>query len=305
MTFKKIYIIGAGAIGKTLAVFLQQAGNDVVLLRGQVDEVADTMEAIEIKLDDGLSVKAEIRVSTISNYTNLDGIVVVACKSYGNDQIAERLKSRIGNCPVVILQNGLNVESAFVDRGFGQVYRCVLFATCQQISDNVIRYKPVSSSPVGVVCGDKDILSQIIHQFDNPYFTFRAESNILPTVWTKTIANCVFNSVCPLLETDNGIFHRDEKALVIAKRIIAECVAVAATQGVFLETEVVLDRLLQISRSSDGQLISTYQDILNRRKTEIQTLNLAVAGIAAKINQHSLAAETRLLGELVEIKSGL
>jgi len=53
---------------------------------------------------------------------------------------------------------------------------------------------------------------------------------------------------------------------------------------------------------SDGQKISTYQDILNKRETEIETLNFAVAKAAGgKINIHV----TALLGELTKIKSEL
>lgn len=41
-----------------------------------------------------------------------------------------------------------------------------------------------------------------------------------------------------------------------------------------------LQNVLAISKMSDGQKISTYQDILNKRETEIETLNLAVAKAA-------------------------
>ncbi|SJZ51861.1 ketopantoate reductase family protein [Sediminibacterium ginsengisoli] len=305
MKSDRIFIIGAGAIGKTLAAFLKAQGNEVILLRGQADEINDSMVTIKVLLNDKDAVKTEVLVSAVSNFTNLDGIVVIASKSYGNELIAERLKKRIGNAPVVILQNGLNVELPFVHHGFERIYRCILFATAQQVSADAIRFKPVAASPVGVVRGSSEELSGIIDQFSNPYFTFRAEQDIQRVIWTKTIANCVFNSVCPLLETDNGIFYRDEQARSVAKRVIAECISVAETQGVFLDAADVFDRLLQISKSSEGQLISTYQDILNGRKTEIETLNMAVAEIADNARQETMVPTTRLLGELIRIKSGI
>jgi 2-dehydropantoate 2-reductase len=39
-----IYIIGAGAIGRALAVFLRNAEKEVVLIRGSVDELAASTE---------------------------------------------------------------------------------------------------------------------------------------------------------------------------------------------------------------------------------------------------------------------
>lgn len=63
--------------------------------------------------------------------------------------------------------------------------------------------------------------------------------------------------------------------------------------------------MLAISRSSDGQLISTLQDINNKRPTEIDMLNLEIVGIAEKLSAENLVTETRLLGELTAIKSRL
>ena len=66
----------------------------------------------------------------------------------------------------------------------------------------------------------------------------------------------------------------------------------------------VLNILLHISKTSDGQRISTYQDILHNRRTEIDTLNFAIAEIARKSNNIASVKETRLLGELIAAKSG-
>jgi 2-dehydropantoate 2-reductase len=63
-----------------------------------------------------------------------------------------------------------------------------------------------------------------------------------------------------------------------------------------------MDSLLLISRSSDGHFISTLQDIRNHRPTEIATLNLAIAGMAAT---EQAAIQTRLLGRLTLLKSQL
>ena len=112
----------------------------------------------------------------------------------------------------------------------------------------------------------------------------------------------MFNSVCPLLETDNGIFHRNPQALQIAEGLVAECLRVAEQQSVNLNLAEVMDSLLLISRSSDGQFISTLQDIRNHRPTEIATLNLAIAGMA---ETGQAISQTLLLGRLTLLKSHL
>jgi 2-dehydropantoate 2-reductase len=301
-----IYIIGAGAIGKALAVFLKLEGKNVILIRGRIDDKSNYFEKIKVELtNNNTEVEAKVRISTISNFTTLNGIVVLTNKSHGNRHLAQALKNKINNSQIVILQNGLDVEQPFIDHSFTEIYRCVLFVTSQSLSQNLIRFKPVATSPIGIIKGDLIKLDAIVQQLNNTYFEFIAEQNIEPVIWTKAIVNSVFNSVCPLLEIDNGIFHRDAAALNIAKRIIVECITVAECKGIYLNADKVINSLLMISKSSDGQLISTYQDIKNKRRTEIETLNFAITNIAKEFKKGDTVKETRLLGELIYIKSEL
>src|SRR5690606_37550336 len=128
---------------------------------------------------------------------------------------------------------------------------------------------------------------------------------IQSVIWKKAIINCVFNSVCPLLDIDNGIFHRNSDALALARRVIAECLVVAEANGVILRLCDIENSLLKISRVSEGQAISTLQDIRSRRRTEIDTLNPEIVRIAAQLELQNAVPETRLLGELIRIKSEL
>lgn len=300
-----IYIIGAGAIGKALAAFLKLEGKEVIILRASVDDKPAHTEKIVVELPDKATVEAEIEINTASDFPALNGMIVFTNKSFGNQRLAATLKTKINKSPVLILQNGLDIEQPFIDGGYPEVYRCVLFTTSQFLLPNVLRFKPVAASPIGSVKSSSGNLKAIVSQMDNRHFQFRAEENIHPLIWTKTIVNCIFNSVCPLLETDNGIFHRNQNTRHIARRIIVECVAVAKAKGIYLDEEEVMNTLLRISRSSDGQLISTYQDITNKRRTEIETLNFAIANSASELKQAGAVIETRLLGELVKLKSEL
>ena len=296
-----VYIIGAGAIGKVLAVCLSNNGKKVVLLRGSVDNGETHTENICVTLPSQEIIEAEVTIDTLGKYQNLEGLVVLCNKSYGNAALADALKHKIGNSPIILLQNGLGVEQAFID--FLAVYRCVLFVTSQPVSATKLNFKQVAVSPIGrITGGDETSLGHIASLLNTPYFGFRAEPDIQPVIWKKAIVNSVFNSVCPLLDTDNGIFHRNPQALQIAESLVVECLWVAGGQGIYLSLAEVMDSLLLISRSSDGQLISTLQDIRNHRPTEIATLNLAIARMAPT---EQAIIQTRLLGQLTLLKSQL
>ncbi len=300
-----IYIVGAGAIGKTLAVFLKLKDRNVVLVRGSVDGSVSSYEKIRVELPDQLALEATIEVTTLSQLPSLDGLVVLTSKSFGNESLANALYPKIGNSRLVVMQNGLGVEDPFLAHDFSEIYRCVLFATSQMVTERTIRYKPVAVSQIGVIKGNDSQLHNIVAQLDNNYFQFAAAQNFQAIIWKKAIANSVFNSVCPLLDIDNGLFHRNETAQVIAVRIIKECVSIANELGVVLTVSEVLSSLVMISKNSDGQLISTLQDMKMKRRTEIETLNFSIVNIARQMNKESWVTETKLLGELTKLKSDL
>ncbi|UZR95259.1 ketopantoate reductase family protein [Chondrinema litorale] len=298
-----IYILGAGAIGKALAVNLILAEKNVVLLRASQDDIPETTTLINCRYKGEELPPVKVKSISLSLVDALDGIILVATKAYGNEAMAQKLKGKTGSSPLVILQNGLGVEAAFIDADFPELYRCVLFATSESLSETEISYKPVAASTVGSVKSKKTDLQQLVQAISTTNFAFTDVDNIQKIAWQKTIINCVFNSICPLLNVDNGIFQRDNDVLQLAKEVIVECLQIAKASNINLSQEKIEERLLFISKSSDGQLISTLQDINNHRETEIDSLNLAIVSIAEKLGLQSHVTRTKMLGELIKIKS--
>jgi 2-dehydropantoate 2-reductase len=297
----KIYIVGSGAIGKALAVFLQLENKNVVLVRGRVDNKPDEDILVTVTHEDHQKFQQKITTTTFSNLIEINGIVLIAAKAFANAELAQKLKTKPGNFSIVLLQNGLNIEKPF--ENFANVHRCVLFSTSQVIDGHNVSFKMVTDSPVGNLLGENSKLDAIVKQINTPYFGFKSEPDILKVVWEKVIINCAFNSICPLLEVDNGIFHRNSEVTNLAKTIVGECVALAGKCEVELDPKEIEEKLLLISRRADGLLISTYEDIRNKRRTEIDSLNLEIARLADEIGIPELVSNTRLLGEMIRIKS--
>ena len=242
---------------------------------------------------------------SLARLTRLAGIVVVAAKSYANDLIALKLKEMEVLGPVVIMQNGVGVEDPYLDLPALRIYRCVIYATGQKDEDGCFTFIPITASPIGVVRGDVQELERLVGTLNTAEFPFVALTDIQQEVWKKATINAVFNSICPLLEVDNGIFVRDERTARLAREVVDECVMVMQQIGFAVKADDVMQQLFAISRRSDGQLISTLQDIKNGRKTEIDHLNLAIARRAAAVAPDVKISTTRVLGEMVKIKSML
>jgi len=299
---KTIYILGSGAVGFPLAVFLANAGRRVVAVRTSRKDIQK--DTITISVHNGANhISAPIETVSLSKLTNLDGTIVITAKSYANEAIALELKDKAATGPIVIMQNGVGVEKPFLGAYFSPIYRCILYVTSQSTSEYEFSFRPITSSPIGIVNGDESGLKQCVEDLTTNGFPFRSETNIQREIWKKAIINSVFNSICPLLDVDNGVFARDENVSNLAREVVRECVILTDRLKMGLSESELMEQIMRISKGSDGQLISTLQDIKNGRPTEIEFLNLEIARVAASMQPSLHLPRIELLGKMILAKS--
>jgi 2-dehydropantoate 2-reductase len=300
-TKETIYILGSGAVGFPLATYLTNAGRHVVAVRTSRNDVPKS--TIDVAVQDASNrVTAPIETVSLSNLARLDGTVVITTKSYANQAIADLLTERKATGPLVIMQNGVGVERPFLEAGFSAVCRCVLYVTSQPTSEFQFSFHPITASPIGIIEGPQTELAKCVEQLNTDAFPFQAEVNIQKEIWKKAIINSVFNSICPLLDVDNGIFVRDEATANLALRLVKECVTLTDRLHIGLSESEVMQQIMRISAGSK-QLISTLQDIRNGRQTEIESLNLEIARLAAAQQPPLYLPQTDLLGKIILAKS--
>jgi len=300
-----IYVFGAGAIGLALATHLANANRSVVLVRTTAEDIDQGPVPIAVNDVKNGACSAQVDTVSLAKIHDIDGIVLIAAKGFANTDIADALVARGCRSPIVILQNGIGVEDPFIEAGFTDMFRCVLYSGGQKTDAYQTNFRSIGSSPIGVVRGQQAILDDCIERLNTLQFPFHAETDIQTEIWKKATINAVFNTICPLLDTDNGVFYRDHRATELAMRVIGECVAVAKALGVELDEQRLREGLLVISEGSEGQLVSTLQDIQNKRQTEIESLNLEIARKAQSLSPPVDVPNTKLLGELTRIKASM
>jgi 2-dehydropantoate 2-reductase len=261
-----------------LSAHLKLENREVILVRTSRDDVGKETITISMTTAEDEVIDVQVKMISLEKIEMLDGIIVNAAKSYANELIAEKLLKKETGSPIIVMQNGLGVEQPFLTRDFSEIFRCILFTTSQRFGDHHIRFRPITTSPIGVIKGKEQTLQKIVETLHTPGFPFSAETKIQEIIWQKVILNSVFNSICPLLEVDNGIFYRDDEVTRIALEVIEECISVASAIGVKLDVEQIQQQMFAISRAADGQLISTLQDIRNKRETEMKSLKDQASG---------------------------
>jgi 2-dehydropantoate 2-reductase len=296
-----IFILGSGAIGFPLAAYLTNAGRTVVAVRTSRKDVPKS--TITVTVDDATNrIITPIETISLSNLNILNGTIVICTKSYANKAIALELKDKAGTGPVVIMQNGIGVEEPFLDADLSPVFRCILYVTSQATSENEFSFRSITSSPIGIVNGNESGLRKCVAELTTGGFPFRLEANIQREIWKKAIINSVFNSICPLLDIDNGVFARDQGTANLARQVVRECVTLTNRLNMGLSESELMEQIMVISKGST-QLISTLQDIKSGRQTEIEFLNLEIARVAASMQPRLHLPRIELLGKMILAKS--
>ena len=297
-----VHVVGSGAVGMALVACLVEDGRNAVAVRTLNKDAPK--ETIGVRLEDGPDqIRVSVETIGLSELKRLDGIVAVTAKSYANRAIGAELRNKAVRGPLVVLQNGVGVEAPFLEAELPEVYRCVLYVTSQSTPDGALRFRAIKSSPIGIIQGTETGLDGVVLALSTPRLPFHSEGKIQREIWKKAIINAVFNSICPLLETDNGVFVRDQAVAQLADDVVVECLVLTDRLGLGLTQDELMDQILQISRSSAGQLISTLQDIRNGRETEIEFLNMEIAQTAAAQRPRIDLPRTELLGKMVLAKA--
>lgn len=297
-----VYILGSGAIGFPLAVYLTNAGKKVVAVRTSRDDISKS--TVTVTVGNGLnSVSAAVETISLSRLSRIRGTIVICAKSYANRAIALALQEKAASGSIVVMQNGVGVERPFTESRFPVVLRSVLYMTSQANAQFDYTFRPIRSSPTGIISGDQSSLKRCVESLTTPGFPLHAETNIQREIWKKAIINSIFNSICPLLEVDNGIFVRDDETAGVAREVVKECVALTDRLNLDLGERELMEQIMAISQGSQGQLISTLQDIRRGRPTEIDSLNLEIARVAASLDPGLDLPRTQLLGRITIIKS--
>jgi 2-dehydropantoate 2-reductase len=229
-------LVGPGAIGATVAAYLHAAGHRV-LLCGRTPR-----ESIEVRPDDHDPIVLPGPVHT--DPAEVDGpvdVVFLAVKDTQNKQAGAWLARLCDERTVVCaLQNG--VEQ--VDRvgrfcPSATVVPAAVWISSEPQPDGWVR---VRTEP-RVVLPDSESAATLAELLRGAGVTVELDPDFLTAAWRKLLVNSVVGFMA-LTGRRAGIFRRDDVA-ALARRYLAECLAVAGADGANLG-DAVIDEILDL-----------------------------------------------------------
>ena len=323
---KRIAVLGAGAIGSVVGGMLTRAGHDVTLI-DQWPEHVEAMRAKGLHLsgtigDLTVPVKA-LHMNELSSVTEPFDAVFVAVKSYDTEWATAMALPylREPGGVVVDFQNGINDDRVAQVAGRHRALGCVITISAGM-------YEPghamrTDTGSIGFKIGEHDGVDTPRARELATILSAVAETKVTPNLWgerwSKLAINCMANPLSGLTGLGTLDVRTDPEISAVGVHLGAEAIAVGRGVGHEVEpiygipTQRYLDAyaghglaelladIAAIARARGGGQPSLLQDVIKRRRTEIDYLNGYVCREGARVGvktpfNDAVVAAVRALG---------
>jgi len=303
MTWPRIAVLGAGAVGCYFGGMLARAGAPVMLIgRPQHVEALkqDGLWLETLTFQERVPVAASVAVEAARGAA----LVLVCVKTLDTEEAARSLAPHLSLGAVVLsLQNGVdNVERLRTAGGF-KALPAVVYVAAAMVGKGRVKHTGRGDLIVGDPKGGSPAeLERVAALFTGAGVPCLVSDNIEAELWTKMSMNCAYNAVSALGRAKYGRVVKHPSAREVLRLAVEETAAVARACGVRLEEAKLIDAAFRLGEAMSEATSSTAQDIHRGKRTEIDSLNGYVArrgaelGVATPIN-HALHALVKLLEE--------
>ena len=303
----KITVVGAGAMGGLFGGLLAEGGLDVTLVDAWPEHIAaikaDGLRIVGVGGDRAIKVNATTNAAEVRSAD----VVLFQCKAFANEAAANSAKHLFGGATVAIsFQNGLGNEQT-LGAILGQAH--VLGGLTAQAGlaegPGVVRNFGDLPTYIGEMAGGlSERAVAIAKAFTTHGLPVSASADIKRDKWKKLLGNVALGAISAVTDMRSVEIMRVPELQQIVFRAVDEAAAVAAREGVALdvaEARQVLMKLVDTSGGGTGNSKSSMrEDIIRKRRTEIDTIHGAVARLA---RQHEVATPT--IDTMVAMVKGL
>jgi 2-dehydropantoate 2-reductase len=215
-------------------------------------------------------------------------LMIICVKSYDTEQAIARLKGVLGaNTYVLTLQNGVgNVETISTLVGQEKAIGGVTSQGATLLGDGHIRHAGKGDTVIGMVTKTHRTkkLDEIAATFTKAGFETKIVDNIQDLIWSKLIINVGINALTAITRLNNGRLIEFEGSDAILEEAVNEAIKVAHAKGIRLIFDDPLGKVRNVCTATAGNIASMLQDVLKKRKTEIDYINGAIVKEANQLN---------------------
>ncbi|KPK42133.1 MAG: hypothetical protein AMJ78_03495 [Omnitrophica WOR_2 bacterium SM23_29] len=286
----KITVVGPGALGCLVGGFLSKSGEDVWFL-DKHPERANKLSNNGIKIE-GISGEHNIKVKATCDPKEIgvSDLVIICVKSYDTEQATKNTKALVSdNTLVLTLQNGLgNIEVISEIVGQEKVIGGTTSHGSTSLGDGHIRhagrgetiigrwYQPPARKGVRKWQIPRRRLEEVASALRKANFETKVSDNIKEIIWSKLIINVGINALTSIIRLKNGAILEYEWTRNIMRQAVLEATKIAKRRRISLIYSDPVKKVESVCSSTADNLSSMLQDILRKRRTEIEYINGAI-----------------------------
>lgn len=297
----KAIIYGGGAVGLGIASFLLKSKN-------QVDVIARRNTVLALRkyglVRTGIWGDYSAEASAFGSYVSLKEIgendyhyILVCTKSFDSFEAAKDLSqydSLFGKkTKIVLFQNGwgnAEIFQSFFEKE--KIYNARVITGFRRPKANEVTITVHADSiHIGSLFNEDLVcIEDLCRSIDKGGIPCEATNEIEKDLWAKMLYNCALNPLGAILDVPYGVLAEHESSRIIMKGIVEEVFEVIKASGHQTHWQSPNDFLdvfyKQLVPDTAEHKSSTLQDILAKKKTEIDALNGAVIKLADKHEVH-------------------
>jgi len=291
----KIAIVGPGALGCLLAAFLKQRTKEEVWLVDKNPERAKRIADDGIKIE-GIngSFTAKLNVSANPQEIGATDLVIICVKSYSTEEASKNIKELVSDkTQVLTLQNGIgNVQILNDHFGPEKVIAGVTNHGATLLGPGHVRHAGKGDTVIGkhdgrIMGGIRDMANILTKSG----FETKVSKDIDSLIWGKLVISVGINALTAVTRLNNGRLIEYNGTREVLRSAVQEAVKILKRKRIKLAYDDPIQKVESVCKATSGNVSSMLQDILNKKRTEIEFINGAIVrqakalGIPTPVNE--------------------
>jgi 2-dehydropantoate 2-reductase len=265
-----------------------------------------TKNGLKIEGIGGARSGSEVKATADPQEIGLADLVLICVKSYDAAEASHSILPAVGDDTVVLtLQNGLtNVEIISRILGEGKVIAGVTSHGATVLGTGHIRHAGAGETVIGEPGGGSSPrVERIADILRSAGFQTTISCNIHNSIWGKLIINAAINPLTAITKLRNGGLLKYDETRNLLSMTAEEAARVAIARQILLPYDDATSAVGAVCKATSSNVSSMLQDIMRRKRTEIDAINGAIVNEARKMGIEAPINET--LTHLVKgIESG-
>lgn len=306
--FKRIAIVGPGALGCLLATALCRTNRDIWVLDHDSRRAALLQHSGLTLEREGSLEHFPVQITADAKLIGPVPLVLVCVKSPALGRTLPALLPLLTkNSLLLAWQNGIGHLPVLS----GAKLPCPVALAVTSLGANMVgpgrvRFGGEGATSLGLL-GEasqeaKAAVQEAAELFRMAGLEARVETDILSQVWNKLLVNVGINALTATHDCENGELLRNDEMLAVLRAAVLEAADVALAKGIAIDPDPV-DRTMAVCKATAANISSMLQDVRGRRKTEIEAINGAVLEEAVRLGI-SVPANAALFAAVKSLEKG-